>query len=117
MNSLFRAVPLAVLLVAPATAQAPARVAIGSYECWANGRAGMLLNFKITSATAYTDSDDRPGTYSHTPSTTRITFKGGALEGVNPQGFYTIYPEPNKKPNVNFRNATAGEISFFEKAR
>jgi len=103
--------------VTPASAQAPSKVAVGRYECWANNRPRLLLNFSIKNATQYIGSDDAAGAYTYTLSTTRITFKGGALDGVNPRGGYTIYHEPKGHPTVSFRNAEGSEISFCETVR
>ncbi len=108
--------PLAAFfLLTPASAQAPAKVSNGTYECWSNGRPRLLLNFKIKSASQYTGSDDAAGTYTYTPGTTRITFKGGALDGVNPKGMYTMYHEPKGHPTVSFRNSEGYEVSYCEK--
>ena len=100
-----------------AMAQSPAKVAQGSYECWAHGSPRLLLNFSIRAEGKYTGSDNKPGTYSYDAKTGRIAFKGGALDGVMPEGFYTIYHEPHGKPTVSFRGRSGSEASFCEKAR
>ena len=114
-----------VVLVAPcglaqvqaAKESAPAKVAFGSYECWANGSARALLNFAIRSPSKYTDTDGQPGAYSYDQKTGAITFKGGGLDGVMPAGFYSIYHEPKGIPTVSFRSPRNAEASFCEKAR
>jgi hypothetical protein len=98
------------------TASKPPRVATGSYECWANGAARMLLNFTIRNASQYTDSDEKLGTYTYDPASGRITFKGGLLDGAMPNGFQSIYHEPNRKPTVSFRSPRGAEAAFCEKA-
>ena len=47
----------AVLPLSNTWAQSPAAVAPGNYECWGNGSARMLLNFKVTGKDRYTDPD------------------------------------------------------------
>ena len=90
---------------------------MGSYECWANGEARLLMNFSIKDATRYTDSENKPGTYSYDANSGRITFKGGALDGVMPTGFVSIYHEPKGKPTVSYRSGRGAEAAFCEKAR
>jgi hypothetical protein len=92
-------------------------VAAGSYECWANGSARMLLNFTIRTAAQYTGSDGKPGSYGYDANTGRITFKGGALDGAMPDGFYAIYQELKGVPTVSFRSPRGAEASFCQKAR
>jgi len=92
----------------------PGKVAMGSYECWANGQARMLLNFKIKSPTQYTGSDDKPGNYTYNAASGAIAFKGGALDGVMPEGFTSIYHEPKGHPTVSFRGKSGAEASFCE---
>lgn len=106
------------LLCASATGKsqpaAPAKVAMGSYECWANGQARMLLNFKIKSATQYTGSDDKPGNYSYDSHSGKITFKGGSLDGAMPDGYVSIYHEQKGQPTVSFRSPRGAEASFCQ---
>ena len=92
-------------------------IATGSYECWANSRPRLLLNFKISAGGRYTDSEDKPGSYSFDPATGRIAFKGGMLDGVMPKGFYSIYHEPQGHPTVSYRNSGGSEVSFCEKVK
>ena len=108
---------MVLVLMTAANAESPAKVALGAYECWANGSARLLLNFSIKSAAEYTGSDNTKGTYAYAPGTGRITFKGGALDGVMPNGFYTVYHEPKGIPSVSFRNSSGNEASFCEKPR
>ncbi|MDP8979536.1 MAG: hypothetical protein M3O35_02975 [Acidobacteriota bacterium] len=91
-------------------------VAAGSYECWANGQARMLLNFTIRTPGQYIGSDGKPGAYS-LGAGGRITFHGGALDGVLPAGFYTVYYSPQGRPTVSFRNSGGSEVSFCQKVR
>jgi hypothetical protein len=108
----------ATMLCAQRAGQAnPKSVAAGNYECWGNGQARMLLNFSVKSATQYVGSDAKPGAYAYDASSGRITFKGGALDGVMPKGFYTIYHEPKGHPTVSFRNSGGSEASFCEKVK
>jgi hypothetical protein len=92
-------------------------LATGSYECWANGQARMLLNFSIRSSSQYIGSDGQPGTYSYDPASTRVTFKTGALNGVMPAGFYAIYHAPQGRQTVSFRSASGNEASFCQLVR
>jgi hypothetical protein len=117
---LLTAVSIALAACSPTLAQsqkAPSKVAVGSYECWANGAPRLLMNFEIKDGTKYTDSDGKTGTYSYDASSGRITFKGGALEGVMPAGFVSIYHETKGKPTVSYRSPRGAEAAFCEKAR
>lgn len=100
-----------------AYSQSPAKVALGSYECWANGQARMLMNFTIKPDSKYLDSDNKPGTYGYDPKTGRIEFKGAGLDGVMPAGFFAIYHEPKGHPTVSFRSPRQSEAAFCEKVR
>lgn len=101
-------------VVAPAMA-APVTVAQGSYECWGNGSPRMLLNFKILGKDRYANEDgDQRGAFSYDSVSGRISFKGGHLDGVMPNGFTTNYHETNGKPTVSFRSARGAEASFCE---
>jgi hypothetical protein len=116
---MFRVFPLVVIFlgafpIARSQPAGPAKVAPGSYECWANGQARMLLNFTIKSGTQYTGSDGKPGSYSYALSTGRVMFKGGSLDGAMPEGFTTIYHEPKGRPTVSFRSARGAEASFCQ---
>jgi hypothetical protein len=56
------AVLIALGACGPASAQpqkAPSKVAVGSYECWANGAPRLLMNFEIEDGTKYRDSDGK----------------------------------------------------------
>lgn len=100
----------------PANAGVTSGVAQGSYECWANSRPRMGLNFKITGPGKYTDSEGKPGAYRLDAASGKISFQGGMLEGVLPANFYMIYYAPNNLPTVSVRNSGGSEISFCEKA-
>jgi hypothetical protein len=108
---------------APAAAKPAGSVAaagapkMGSYECWANGQARMLLNFSFTSGSQYTGSDGKAGSYSIDVNTARIKFKGGALDGVMPDGFYAIYHIAQGRPTVSFMGPSGSEASFCQWVR
>jgi hypothetical protein len=115
-NPLSAPAPAASASAASQSASAGA-VKTGSYECWANGQARMLLNFTIRGAGQYTGSDGKAGTFSIDPNTGRIKFKGGALDGVMPEGFYAIYHVPQGRPTVSFRSPSGSEASFCQWVR
>lgn len=92
-------------------------LAPGSYECWANGQARGLMNFTIRSTTQYTGSDGQAGSYRYDAGTGRVTFDGGALDGVMPAGFYAMYHAPGGKPTVSFRSAHGSEAAFCERVK
>ena len=107
----------AALLISNLWAQGPAAVAPGNYECWAHGSARMLLNFKVTGKDRYTDPDGKVrGSFTYSAGTGAITFKGGHLDGVMPNGFTSIYHELKGKPTVSFRGRGGAEASFCERA-
>ncbi|HEY3743367.1 MAG TPA: hypothetical protein VGL53_26150 [Bryobacteraceae bacterium] len=90
-------------------------VAEGSYQCWSNGQARMLLNFTIRSAGQYTGSDGRPGRYSFDPATQRISFSGGSLRNAFGPGYHSIYHAPQGRPTVSIRSErTGGEAAFCQ---
>lgn len=100
---------------APPKADGAAKtVALGDYECWANGSARMLLNFKVTTAGQYTASDGSRSSFSHDPATGQIVFKGYLAESM-PNGYTTKYHEPKGRPTVSFRSARGSEASFCER--
>ena len=102
---------------AAADARGQGGVAAGSYECWANGQARMLLNFTIGGGGKYTDSDGKVGSFGFDAKTARIVFKGGLLDGFMPQAFFAIYHEPQGRPTVSFRNSGGSEATFCEKVK
>ena len=107
----------AVVMFSNVWAQSPASVAQGSYECWGNGSARMLLNFKVSGKDRYTDPEGKErGSFAYNQSTGAITFKGGHLDGVMPIGFTSIYHEPKTRPTVSFRSARGAEASFCGRA-
>lgn len=118
MKTLLALIAAATAMAQPKAAPvAPAKVAMGAYECWANSRPRLLLNFSIKNATQYTDADDKPGNYSYDARSGRISFKGAGLDGVMPKGFYTIYHEPKGFPTVSYRNSEGYEVSYCEKVK
>lgn len=102
-------------LAAPPKGDGPAlAVPTGSYECWAYGRARLLLNFTVTGTGRYRASDDSTGTFSYNPQTKALKF-AGYLADVLPKGFTTIYHEPKGMPTVSFHAADGEEITYCEK--
>ena len=112
MRAFFLFIVLAALALA---ADAPASVATGSYECWANGEARLLMNFTVKSANQYLDSDQKAGGYQYDARTGKVTFKGGGLDGAMPDGFVAIYHVPKGRPTVSFRSPRGSEAAFCEK--
>lgn len=105
------------LMSAQIAAQPPVSVAQGDYECWGNGSPRLLLNFKVTGKDRYTNPDgSERGSFAYDAGSGAITFKGGHLDGVMPNGFTSIYHEPKNKPTVSFRSARGSEASFCERA-
>ena len=98
------------------SARSTAGVAVGAYECWANGQARMLMNFTIRDASHYAGSDGSAGTFSFDAATTRITFKGGSLDGVMPDGFYAIYHSVQGRSKVSFMGPGGAEATFCDKS-
>ena len=104
------------LLAAHVLAQPPASVAQGNYECWGNGSPRLLLNFKVTGRDRYTDPDAKErGSFAYDTGSGAITFNGGHLDGVMPNGFTSVYHENKNKPTVSFRSARGSESSFCER--
>lgn len=102
---------------APAVASAatPAgQMAFGRYECWANGQARLLMNFSTTAAGRYTGSDGKSGRYS-LDAARRVSFEGGALDGVMPAGFTAVYHADQGRPTVSFRGRSGSEAAFCER--
>jgi hypothetical protein len=116
-------IPLASVSGTPATgtaaaaagANAPGTMAAGSYECWANGQARMLMNFNVTSGSSYS-GQGKAGTYSIDASG-RLTFRGGNLDGAMPQGFYARYYAPGGRPTVSFVSPRGAEAAFCQKVK
>ena len=115
--------PAATPLSAPAPAQpvagapagAAARVAIGSYECWAFNSARMDLNFEVTAPGRYTAAaDGSEGSFSFDAGSGQIRFTGYLGEAM-PDGFTAVYHEPNGRPTVSFRGRSGSEASFCER--
>ena len=87
----------------------------GTYQCWSSGRANLTLNFSVTGANQYAGYNGSAGTFSFDATSERIAFKGGSLDGVMPQGFYSIYHVPQGRPTVSFRNSSGSEVAFCQK--
>lgn len=102
------------LLPGVAAAQAPG-MPVGSYECWANGAARMLMNFTVTAPGRYTDSEGKAGRFVLDAGTGRVTFQGGLLDGAMPDGFVAVYHAPGGKPTVSFRSPRGAEAAFCER--
>jgi hypothetical protein len=98
-----------------ATGNAAGTVAPGAYECWSSNRANLTLNFTVTGASKYTGYNGSAGSFTYDAASTRITFKGGSLDGVMPTGFYAIYYAPGGRPTVSFRSASGSEAAFCQK--
>ena len=90
-------------------------VALGTYECWANGRARGMMNFKITGPGRYTDSEAKAGGFRLDEASGRMSFQGGLLDGVLPAKFYMIYYAPKGHPTLSIRNGEGSEITFCER--
>lgn len=103
----------AVMLLLSASA-ASAKVAVGTYECWAFNTARMDLNFEVTGDDSYIASDGSKGSFQLNAETGAIQFTGYLGEAM-PDGFTTIYHEPQGKPTVSFRGRSGAEASFCEK--
>ena len=90
-------------------------VAAGAYLCWANGQARMLMNFKVTGANQYVGTDGKPGRIGFDSVTQRVSFKGGSLDGVMPDGFHAVFYSPQGRPTVSFRGPSGSEAVFCQK--
>lgn len=93
---------------------AATEVARGTYECWAFNSARMDLNFEVTAPGSYRASDGSMGKFSYDPATRTIRFSGYLGEAM-PDGFTSIYYEPNGRPTVSFRGRSGSEASFCER--
>lgn len=87
---------------------------VGSYECWGNGAARMLLNFTVTAPGKYRASDGSMGTF--TVNGDKVVKFTGYIAEATPDGFSIVYHEPKGIPTVSFRSARGGEAEFCEKA-
>jgi hypothetical protein len=90
-------------------------VALGAYECWANGQSRELLNFTVLANNQYRDADGTTNSFAVDASNGRITFKGGLLSSFLPPGFYYVYYAPQGRPTVSFRNSGGTEVTFCQK--
>ena len=97
------------------SANGDAGVPQGQYQCWSSNRANLTLNFTIAGGNRYTGYNGSQGTFSFDAGSTRITFRGGSLDGVLPAGFYAIYHTPQGRPTVSFRNVSGNEAAFCQK--
>ena len=98
----------------PATVGNGSSVAAGDYQCWGNGQPHPFMDFTVRGSNQYLGKDGKIGTFSFDPSTQRITFKGGSLDGVLPTGFYAIYHAPQGRPVVSFRSSSGSEATYCE---
>jgi len=89
-------------------------LAIGKYECWAYGRARMLLNLTIETGNRYRDSAGKQGAFEFNPANRRVTFRGGMRDGGLPAGTYASYEERSGVPTLSVRAADGAEVSFCE---
>lgn len=87
----------------------------GVYQCWSSGRANLMLNFSVTGSNHYAGANGKAGVFQFDPGSEQIAFKGGSLDGVMPQGFYSIYHAPQGRPTVSFRNSHGNEVAFCQK--
>ena len=102
----------------PAAAPAPPRsggMVLGAYECWSGSSARMMLNFTVQPGSQYVDSQGKRGSFSIDPATSRVTFRGGLLDGGIPAGMYAVYHERNGRPTLSLRGRDGGESAFCEK--
>lgn len=87
----------------------------GAYECWSGGSARMMLNFTVQAGSQYIDSEGKRGSFSVDPGSSRVTFRGGLLDGGIPAGMYAVYHEPKGRPTLSIRGRDGGEALFCEK--
>ncbi len=111
-----RALYLCLALLATGAAAAPPKVAHGTYECWANGAARMLMNFKVIGDGRYSNEDgNEKGVFVYDPASGVMTFQGGHLDGVMPEGFKAVYQERQGRPVLSFISRSGGEAAFCER--
>lgn len=106
---------LAVGLLSGTAAAQSAGMPAGSYQCWANGAARLLMNFSVTGPGVYADYEGKPGRFTLDPATGRVTFQGGMLDGSMPDGFIAVFHTPNGRPTVSFRSPRGAEAAFCER--
>ena len=99
----------------PQTGSGDGTIPQGVYQCWSSGQANFMLNFSITGPNQYTGSNGKAGKFQFDPGSEQIAFMGGSLDGVMPQGFYSIYHAPKGRPTVSFRNSSGNEVAFCQK--
>lgn len=101
----------------PACAAGGGEIEAGEYECWANGQSRQLMNFTASGGSKYKGSDGSTGTYSFDPASSRITFNGGSLDGIMPDGFYSVYAVTGGIPQVSFISARGAEAAFCQRQK
>jgi len=104
-----------VALASAGALAAPPRVLPGAYECWANGAARMLMNFKVLGDGRYSNEDgNEKGAFAYDAASGLMVFKGGHLDGVMPDGFKAIYEARTHRHVLSFRGRMGGEAAFCE---
>ena len=73
------------------------------------------MNFTVSGANHYAGTDNKPGTFSFDPATSRVVFTGGTLDGVMPAGSYVIYHVLQGRPTVSFMGAGGAEAAFCQR--
>ena len=106
------AVASVVACAALAQTASAATMAMGSYECWGNGEARLLMNFTVTGQDTYKGSDDSTGHFAL--SGNRVNFTSGTLNGVMPDGFVANYVIRQGIPTVSFVGPSGAEAQFCE---
>ena len=116
MKSPYAVLPLLAILVAMPAGAAPEKVAPGAYECWANGAARLLLNFKVVGDGRYSNEDgNEKGSFAYDAGSGVVTFKGGHLDGAMPDGFKAVYQDRKGRFVLSFRGRSGGEAAFCER--
>ncbi len=116
MKSPRTVLPLLAILVALPAGAAPAKVAPGAYECWANGAARLLMNFKVIGDGRYSNEDgDEKGSFAYDAGSGVVTFKSGHLDGAMPDGFKAVYQDRKGRFVLSFRGRSGGEAAFCER--
>jgi len=113
MNRIVLALAVAGASLAAVSSANAASMAMGSYECWGNGEARMLMNFKVTGANSYIGSDNSKGTYTLGQGN-KVNFTSGSLNGVMPDGFTATYVIRQGVPVVTFVGPSGAEAQYCE---
>lgn len=90
-------------------------VAAGDYQCWANGQARPLMNFKALGNGQYRDNEGHLGKLSVNASDGHVMFNGGNLDGFEAMGYRAVYSAPGGRPTVSFRNSGGSEVQFCQR--